>query len=120
MGATNNVPEVLAKADIFVLSSDYEGMPNALMEAMAAGVACISTDCPCGGAKMLINTRECGVLVPINDVNSLSVAIQQLLSNNDINEMVCKNGKERALSFSPEKIYAIWKQYVCRTAHCND
>ncbi|MDD6058870.1 MAG: glycosyltransferase [Ruminococcus sp.] len=120
MGATNNVPDVLSKADLFVLSSDYEGMPNALMEAMAAGVACISTDCPCGGSKMLINTRKCGVLVPINDVSSLSVAIQQLLSNDDMNEMVSKSGKERALSFSPEKIFTIWKQYVFRTAHCND
>ena len=57
MGATNDVGKVLQTADLFVLSSDYEGMPNALMEAMAAGVPCIATDCPCGGPRELLGTE---------------------------------------------------------------
>ena len=62
MGQTNDVVSVLEKADVFVLSSFYEGMPNALMEAMAVGVPCIATDCPCGGARMLLNDNN-GILI---------------------------------------------------------
>lgn len=53
-GRTSDVPAVLADAKGFLMSSDYEGMPNALMEAMAVGLPCVVTDCPCGGPGELI------------------------------------------------------------------
>lgn len=61
-GQTSDVPKVLSNADVFVLSSNFEGLPNALMEAMSAGVPCISTDCPCGGPHALINDGKDGLL----------------------------------------------------------
>lgn len=54
-GAVKNVANVIKSAKLFVLSSDYEGLPNSLMEAMALGIPCIATDCPCGGPRMLLN-----------------------------------------------------------------
>ena len=57
---------------MFVLSSDYEGMPNALAEAMALGIPSISTDCPTGGSRELINDGTNGYLVPTNDPIALS------------------------------------------------
>lgn len=75
MGATNDVAKALQTADLFVLSSDYEGMPNALMEAMAAGVPCISTDCPCGGPRELFGEDASDKLVPCNDSAQLAEAI---------------------------------------------
>ena len=110
-GDTNNVPEKLASCKIFVLSSDYEGMPNALMEAMACGVPCISTDCPCGGPKELIINNQDGILVPVNDIDRMSSAISELLKNTRLREKLGENAKKRAEKFKAERIYSIWKQY---------
>ena len=110
-GDTNNVPEKLASCKIFVLSSDYEGMPNALMEAMASGVPCVSTDCPCGGPKELIINNQDGVLVPINDVDRMSSALSELLRNDRLRKKLGDNAKKRAEKFKAERIYSIWKQY---------
>lgn len=112
MGATNNVPEVLSKADIFVLSSDYEGMPNALMEAMAAGVACISTDCPCGGSRMLIKSEKTGILIKANDKQGMIDALKSLLSDVDTNMNMGFEARKQALSFKPEKVFEMWKAYI--------
>ena len=63
-GSVPNVKDQIRTASIFVMTSDYEGMPNALMEAMAIGLPVISTDCPCGGPKFLIEDGVNGKLVP--------------------------------------------------------
>ena len=61
-GNDANVLEKIRDAGIFVLSSNYEGMPNALIEAMALGIPSISTDCPCGGPKTLVQPYINGLL----------------------------------------------------------
>jgi glycosyltransferase involved in cell wall biosynthesis len=66
-GTINDVPAKIYKSSLYVLSSDFEGMPNALMEAMALGLPCISTDCPCGGPRELIYKGYIGMLVPVDD-----------------------------------------------------
>lgn len=114
MGATKNIPAVLSKADIFVLSSDYEGMPNALMEAMAAGVACISTDCPCGGSRMLISSDKYKILVPIKNVSALADVMRLFLNNSDLSNEVGRYLQCRAEQFKPEKIFLDWKSYINR------
>lgn len=112
MGPTNNVGAALAEARVFVLSSDYEGMPNCLMEALAAGVPCVSTDCPCGGPRALIINGENGLLVPIRDKNAMSNAIDTLLSNIQYAEKIGMKAKDYALRFHPQLIFSQWKTYV--------
>lgn len=73
----DRVPDIenyLCESDIFVLPSDFEGMPNALMEAMAVGLPCISTDCPTGPSD-LIKNYENGILIAVNDADTLAESI---------------------------------------------
>ena len=88
MGNTKEVGRKLQETDIFVLSSDYEGLPNALIEAMAMGIPCISTSCPTGPEDLIQNGVN-GLLVPCNDVDALTLAMEKLLSSY---ELRCKLG----------------------------
>ncbi len=111
MGATNDVEKALETADLFVLSSDYEGMPNALMEAMAGGLPCISTDCPCGGPRELLGTDSLQ-LVEIGNEKSMVEKILAAFSNEKIKERMHINSKIKAARFTPNAIYNQWMDYV--------
>ncbi len=79
MGRTNDMKNMLSNIDLYILSSDFEGMPNSLMEAMAVGIPCISTDCPTGPSDMIENGKN-GFLVPVNDSVSMEIAIKKMLT----------------------------------------
>jgi glycosyltransferase involved in cell wall biosynthesis len=78
-GIRRDIPDILAALDLFVLPSRWEGMPNVILEAMAAGRPVVAADT--GGAQELVSHEETGLLVPAEDVNSLSEAVIRLLSN---------------------------------------
>lgn len=111
-GRSNNVAEVLSTATIFVLSSKHEGCPNALMEAMAVGVPSISTDCPCGGPKMLIGNNDNGILIPVGDNKALADALVYLLSDPKAREDYSRKGKQVAYRFREEKVFEEWRNYI--------
>ena len=90
-GKTDDVARVLNNSRIFVLSSLYEGLPNALLEAMALGLPCISTDCPCGGPRSLIKDNENGLLVENKNEGALSEAICKLINNDGLRKKIAKN-----------------------------
>lgn len=108
MGATNDVGKALQTADVFVLSSDYEGMPNALMEAMAAGVPCISTDCPCGGPRELLGDVAKNKLVPCGEVQQLKMKLIEVLGASEDGKVE----KKRAELFQPERVNILWEKYL--------
>lgn len=82
-GTSTNVMEEIASAGLFVFTSDFEGLPNALIEAMALGLPCISTDCSPGGARALIKDGENGLLVNCGDVASLVNGIEKMIDNRE-------------------------------------
>lgn len=110
-GSTNDILCKIKDATMFVLSSDFEGMPNALMEAMSLGIPCISTDCPCGGPRELIRLEENGILVPVNDKDALVCAMKKLLENVELREKIGNNALMINNTHSSERICSQWLEY---------
>lgn len=110
-GTTTDVPGAVRQSDVFVLTSNSEGMPNTLLEAMALGLPCISTDCPCGGPKDLIVSGKNGFLVPVKDADALAETLSLLLGDKDLREKVGKEAWKLQESYTPEKVNGEWKDY---------
>ena len=111
-GETSDVKEKLKQSKIFVLTSDYEGMPNTLMEAMATGLPCISTNCPCGGPKFLISNGENGILIPTNNKDALVKSLEDLINNKEKCIKLAKNAKKICNTLNPQKINSTWEEYI--------
>lgn len=115
-GFSNDLKNDIKIASIFVLSSDFEGMPNVLMEALALGTPCISTNCSGGGAEFLISNKENGLLVPINDEESMSKAIVRLMQDEKFAETLGTNAIKIQERLSPDIIYEEWEKFVIKKA----
>lgn len=102
----------LQKASLFILSSDYEGMPNALMEALALGVPSISTDCSPGGARELIIDGYNGYIVPRNDAKELANKMLYVLSHRDVMEQCARNAIKIVETHNETRIFQKWNNYI--------
>lgn len=111
-GRVNDLTSRIQKAAIFVLSSDFEGVPNVLIEALAMGVPCVSTDCAPGGAAALINNGVNGYLVPTGDKNALSEKISFLIDNPSIAEEFSKESVEIKSVLDAKKVCTEWYDYL--------
>lgn len=110
--------ESMVDSKIFVLSSDFEGIPNALTEAMAGGLPCISTDVKPGGARLLIENYKNGIIVPCNDPKAMAETIIYLLEHPDVADEMGKEARKITDRFSEEKIFSRWKKFVSKIAKC--
>lgn len=108
MGNTSNVSERIKKAGVFVLCSDTEGSPNSLIEAMCLGIPCISTDCPCGGPKELIEGKNNGLLIPVGDISKMQECLQNLLSDCQKRAEISKNALDTRDIFEPTRVLEEW------------
>ena len=111
-GNIQNIAEEMEKNSVFVLSSDFEGMPNALMEAMALGLPCISTDCPCGGPRYLIHNGENGILVPVGAEAELARKMEDLLSDDDLYVKLSNCARLIVGRLNPSTIYGRWESLI--------
>lgn len=89
MGSVKNIDEWLLKSSIFVFPSALEGLPNSLIEAMSAGLACVSFDCETG-PRDLINDGENGFLVPVHDIDLLTSRVEELMNNEELRKKFSK------------------------------
>ena len=112
MGATSDVAGVIERARLFVLSSNSEGAPNTLIEAMLLGLTVISTDCPCGGPAELIEDGKNGYLIPVGDTQKLQEKMQYLLNHLQTADEMGENAAKTAAIFKPEVVYGEWENYL--------
>lgn len=112
LGQCDNIPAVLSRATIYLLASDYEGLPNALMEAMAVGVPCVATDCLGGGSHYLIGKNERGLLVPCNNAELFADAVSKLLDDQTLRNKVSTNACDYAKQFSIDCCFDTWESYI--------
>lgn len=108
MGDVKDVFVQAANADFFVLSSDFEGIPNVLLEAMATGIPCISTDCSPGGARYVLRDGDRGLIVPRDDKVQLAEAMIRYIENPALREGNASKGLHVIDEFSPTNIKEMW------------
>ena len=109
-GNVKNIWEKIKGAEMFVMASEYEGMSNALLEAMCLGLPCISTKV--SGAVDFINDGENGLLVDINDEEALFKAIQKLADNKELRNEIGKKARFVAEELDSSKIAVRWIEYI--------
>ncbi|MBR3079597.1 MAG: glycosyltransferase [Prevotella sp.] len=107
-GFSSNIYENIKDCSIYVCSSDYEGISNALLEALGLGLPTISTDCPVGGSKLLIENDVNGILVDVGDVDALSAQLDRLIDNPDLAEKLSGNAVGVRDKYTAERIAQMW------------
>ena len=111
-GVSDNIKNELQKSEIFVMPSDYEGMPNALIEAMAVGLPVIATDCPCGGPRELIKNNVNGILVRLNDIEEIRKNIELLIENKELAIHLGNEAKKIRKILNVDTIVEQWEEYI--------
>lgn len=109
-GNVKDLHDRIKSAEIFVLSSDYEGMPNALIEAMCLGLPSISTKV--SGATDLINHKSNGMLVDLDDQEGLTEAILRLIEDQELTKVIAKNAVKLNEDLELSKIMDQWIAFI--------
>lgn len=108
LGQRRDIPEILAAADAFMLTSVSEGIPVTILEAMAAGVPVISTNV--GGIPEIITPGETGLLAPAGDAATLGHALLRVFTEPGLSAQLAENAQKNLLSrFTEEKMHAAYE-----------
>ena len=106
-GKAGNMTEWYQRADIFVLSSRFEGFPNVLLEAMASGTACVSFNCDTGPADLIQHGIN-GMLVEVLNTKELGMAVYEVMNQPGLREKLADNAIKVRNIYSEEKIMKLW------------
>jgi glycosyltransferase involved in cell wall biosynthesis len=116
-GRTDASSSVLSQADVFAMSSRFEGFPMALVEAFSAGIPVVAFDAP--GVRDLVADGRSGILVPQGDTKALAEALCDVLADRGLRSRLVEGARAAVDRFSPEKVDRIWFEDVLQ-AHGQD
>lgn len=109
-GNISDIHEKISNAEIFVLSSNYEGLSNALLEAMMIGLPCISTNC--AGSNEVIMDGENGLLVPVGNTGKLTECINSLIVNKNLALKLSNNASIASKIYNSENVIKEWEMVI--------
>lgn len=112
MGASNHLERDLTDAALYAFSSDWEGLPNALLEAMALGLPIVATDCPCGGPRTVMENGKNGLLVPVKDEDAMAEGICRLIEDPALAGRLGRNARKIAERANGKAIFEQWRDYM--------
>lgn len=112
MGASDSLEKDLADAALFAFTSDWEGLPNALMEAMALGLPIVATDCPCGGPRTIMTHETDGLLIPVKDQQALEDGINRLIEDKELAARLGKEARKIADRANGKAVFEQWRDYI--------
>ena len=111
-GFASNILEKVAPCSMFVSSSDFEGISNSMLEALGMGLPVVVTDCPVGGARMVIKSGENGILVPVGDTQAMYEAMRSVLKDPALASKLSQNAIKVRDEFPLWKIAKRWLEVL--------
>jgi len=114
-GAIQDIESEYAHAKLFVLTSDFEGFPNVLAEAMSLGLPVVAVDCPTGPAEM-IRSGTNGILVPRGDEQGLISAIRSILQDEELATRLGQEARNLGNRYLPEMVLDQWEAYIAEVS----
>lgn len=112
MGGSDELEKLVPLGQIYAFSSDWEGLPNTLLEAMAMGMPIAATDCPCGGPRTVMKDGADGILVPIKNPDALADGIIKLIENPEYAKECANNARNIRKIANGETITNQWREYI--------
>lgn len=109
---SNDIYAKVRKCQIYASSSEFEGMSNTMLEAMALGTAAVVTDCPVGGARAVIKNYQDGIMVPVGDYKAMARAFKELAEDDSLAQLLVKNALSIRDRLSVEAIARQWLERI--------
>jgi len=111
-GYASNIHEIMANSAVFALTSDYEGLSNSMLEALAIGVPTVCTDCPPGGAALYIEDGVSGMLVPVGDAEALEEKLCRMADDPDLCRKMSRNAQKIREKLDVDKVLSQWEDIL--------
>ena len=108
-GYAQNIHAIMAESGIFALTSDYEGLSNSMLEALAIGIPTVCTDCPPGGASLYIQDGISGMLVPVGDTEALTKKLCQMAEDPTLCRQMSENSQKIREELDVDQVLTKWE-----------